>query len=251
MGYRLEEMNWKEAAGLLTAERPVILPVAAGTKAHGPHLPLGTDKMVIEELTVRLTQKADVLVLPTLSYGYFPAFVDWPASVSIESNTFKRFAGDIIRSLVKHGARRFLILDGGVSSQFPLRILAAELREELQVLVGVSNIVGLGLEVEREVCEQEQGGHADESETSCMLAIRPDLVDMSEAPTDFNKTLVGTQVDGVLKVAVAGKMSTPSGTHGDASLADAEKGRRILDAMETDLLTFLESFPYAELPTSS
>jgi creatinine amidohydrolase len=248
MGYRLEELNWKEASGYLAAERPVVLPVAAGTKAHGPHLPLGTDKMVIEELSKRLAEKADVLVLPTLSYGFFPAFVDWPASVSIEADNFKRFVGDIIRSLAKHGARRFLILDGGVSTQFPLRILAAELREELQVLVGVSNVIGLGLEVEREVCEQKQGGHADEAETSCMLAIRPDLVDMSRAPTDFNTSLPGTQRDGVIKVAVAGKMMSASGIHGDASLATAEKGRRILDAMEADLLTFLEAYPDAELP---
>ncbi len=248
MGYRIETLKWNEAAELMTADRPVLLPLAAGSKAHGPHLPLGTDKFIIEELAGRIVEKADLLLLPTLSYGFFPAFVDWPGSVSVKAKTLIKIVKDIVRSMARHGSRRFLILDGGVSTQFPMRILAAEMREELRVLVGVSNILGLGLEAEREVCEQEDGGHADEAETSCMLAIRPDLVDMSRAPRDFIRPLEGSQRNGVLKVAVAGEMNSETGIHGDATLADAVKGERILEAMESDLLIFLESFSQAELP---
>ncbi len=248
MGYRLESLKWTEAAALMTAERPVLLPLAAGNKAHGPHLPLGTDKIIVEELAGRVAERSDILLLPTLSYGFFPAFVDWPGSVSVKAESLMRFARDIIASMARHGSRRFLILDGGVSTQFPMRILSAELREELGILVGVTNILGLGLETEREVCEQEDGGHGDEAETSCMLALRPDLVDMSKAPRDFIRPLEGTRRNGVLKVAVAGKMDSESGIHGDATLAEASKGHRILDAMESDLLHFLENFSKAELP---
>ena len=248
MGKRLEDLNWKTADECLKSGTIVVLPVAAGTKAHGPHLPLGTDKLVVDELSNRLLEKTDILLLPTLSYGYFPAFTDWPGSVSVEAETFKRFTGDILRSLASQGAQRFLILDGGVSSHFPLRILAADLRDELKVLVGVSNILGLGYEVEKDICEQERGGHADEAETSCVLAIRPDLVDMKLAPNDFLEDIPGSRVGDVLKVAVSRKMDSPSGIHGDAALADPEKGRRILDAMESDLLAFLEGFRSAEIP---
>jgi len=118
MRFKLEEMNWTTAAKLLKPDRPVVLPVAAGTKAHGPHLPLGTDKLIIDELANRLANKTDVLVLPTLSYGYFPAFVDWPASVSIDAENFKHFVGDILRSLAKHGVRRFVFLPPNCGKNF-------------------------------------------------------------------------------------------------------------------------------------
>jgi creatinine amidohydrolase/Fe(II)-dependent formamide hydrolase-like protein len=98
--------------------------------------------------------------------------VDWVGSVSIEAENFKNFVADIIKSFARHGVKKFLILDGGVSTHFPMRILSYDMRNELGEYVAVTSIRDLGKEVQLEVCEQEEGGHADESETSCMLAIR-------------------------------------------------------------------------------
>ena len=65
---------------------------------------------------------------------------------------------DIIRSFARHGVKKFLLLDGGVSTHFPMRILSYDMRNELGVYVAVTNIRGLGKEVQLEVCEQEEGG---------------------------------------------------------------------------------------------
>jgi creatinine amidohydrolase len=109
--------------------------------------------------------------------------------------------------------------------------------------MAVSNILGLGAEVKAQLAEQESGGHADEMETSCMLVIRPELVNMTLA---VNETLAplpsayGT--NGIQKFAVAGKMTTQSGINGDSTLATREKGEKILAAMTDDLVTFLAEF---------
>jgi creatinine amidohydrolase len=248
-GIQLAEHTWEEAVELLTEQSIILLPIGGGTKEHGPHLPLGTDLMVTEELANRVfaAAEAPLVLLPPLAYAFYPAFVDWKGSVSIQAETFKHFVGDIVRSFARHGVKKFLLLDGGVSTHFPLRILSYELRNALGVMVAVTNIRGLGAEMEAEVCEQREGGHADESETSCMLAIRPDLVKLEKALAEYSSKIPHMYgEDGRLKVAVSGKMDSPHGINGDPTLATVDKGRQILEAMAQDIVKFVEAF--AALP---
>jgi creatinine amidohydrolase len=93
------------------------------------------------------------------------------------------------------------------------------------------------------VAEQESGGHADEIETSCMLAIRPELVHMERAVKEIDPAPPGASGDdSVRKFTLAGKMETPSGVNGDPTLATAAKGERVLAAMTQDIVTFLRDF---------
>jgi creatinine amidohydrolase len=246
-GVRLSELTWEQAAEANQRYPVVLLPIGAGTKEHGPHLPCGTDLMVVEELARRVVETAPVILLPALAYGFFPAFVDWPGSVSIRPEYFAGMVADIVRSLARHGANKFLLLDGGISSHPPLRTLSYELHNELGVRVAISNIQALGHEARRAVVEQESGGHADEIETSCMLVIRPDLVRMERAVKQIDPALPGTRgEDGVRKFTLVGKMETPSGVNGDPTLATAAKGERVLAAMAEDIIAFLRDF--AALP---
>lgn len=242
-GLRLAELTWEEATDAIQHLSVAVLPIGGGTKEHGPHLPCGTDQLVIEELADRVVQAAPVLLLPTLAYAYYPAFIEWPGSVSISASSFTGFVGDIVRSLYRHGIKRFLILDGGVSTHFPLRILANDLHNELGIEMAVTSIRGLGKEVEDQLSEQEGGGHADEMETSRMLAVRPDLVYMDKAVREVKDERPGIRgQDWTLKVAVAGRMTTRTGVNGDPTLATREKGEQLLSAMTRDILAFLESF---------
>jgi creatinine amidohydrolase len=246
-GVRLSELTWEQAAEASGRYPVAVLPIGAGTKEHGPHLPCGTDLMVVEELARRVVEAAPVLLLPALAYGFFPAFVDWPGSVSIRPKYFAGMVADIVRSLARHGTKKFLLLDGGVSTHPPLRTLSYELHNELGVRVAITNIVALGHEARRAVAEQESGGHADEIETSCMLVIRPDLVRMDRAVKEIDPALPGTRgEDSVRKFTLAGKMATPGGVNGDPTLATAVKGERVLAAMAQDIVTFLRDF--AALP---
>ena len=163
-GKKLWEYTWDEAELFLNDTAIVVLPIGGGSKEHGRHLPLGTDMMVVNELSERIVRRCDVILLPALNYAYYPAFIHWPGSVSIEADNFRKFTEDIIRSIARFGVRKFLILDGGVSTHYPLTILSYDLHNALGISVAVTDITGLGKETGERVCEQEQGGHADESE---------------------------------------------------------------------------------------
>ncbi len=242
-GVRLAELTWQEAAEAVKTHPVAVIPVGAGTKEHGPHLPCGTDLMVVEELARRVVQACSILLMPAVAYGYFPAFIDFPGSVSLQPEHFMGIVGDIIRSLARHGTQKFLILDGGVSTFPPMRTLAMQLHNELGVQVAVTNILGLGAEVEAEISEQGSGGHADEMETSNMLCIRPDLVKMERAVSETSPAVPGTRgKNGVQKVYVAGRMTTPHGINGNATLATRDKGEKLLAAMAQDLITFCNEF---------
>ena len=248
-GIRLAEITWEEFGEALARCPVALLPIGGGTKEHGPHLPLGTDLMVVDALAERVLEAAPVLLLPSLGYAYYPAFVDWPGSVSIQAQHANALVGDIIRSLARHGVRKFLILDGGVSTHPPLNVLSRDLHNELGILVAVTNILGLGAEVHQAIAEQARGGHADELETSRMRVIRPDLVHMERAPREWQPLIPGTSgPTGIRKIHLGGKMTTAGGINGDATLATPEKGEQSLAAMAQDIITFVEHFVALPMP---
>jgi len=130
-----------------------------------------------------------------------------------------------------------------VSTQPPLAIVSYDLANELGVRVAVTNISALGGDVKKKVCVEKGGGHGDESETSCVLAIRPDLVHLDRATNETSKETPYTKSDsGAVLITLKGPMRTKSGINGEPEAAAPEKGRAILDAMARDVLAFLGDF---------
>ncbi len=247
MGIRLSEITYKNAKKIISEETIIVLPISGGTKEHGYHLPLGTDMYVVDWIIDRLIERCDIVALPIVSYAYYPAFIDFVGSVSISSEAFIKHTKDIILSFAKFGVKKFLIVDGGVSTHCPLKILSSDLYNEYGISVGVTDIIGLGSEIEDEIIEQEKGGHADESETSCMLYIKPELVHMDEAVEEYTKGIKGAYYKGVKKVHVSGKMITPHGIHGNSTLATVDKGKLIMESKVDDIVRFIENFKRYEV----
>src|SRR6476619_6490756 len=73
LGLRLADLTWQQAASTLRPETVVVIPLGAGSKAHGPHLKLSNDAIISEYLTQRVVDAADVVVAPPLAYHYYPA----------------------------------------------------------------------------------------------------------------------------------------------------------------------------------
>jgi len=229
-GLLLEDLTWVEARKVLTPDSIVVIPLGAESKEHGPHLKLRNDWMMAEYLKRRVMAEADVIIAPTINYHYYPAFVDYPGSVTLRQETARDLVLDICRSLARHGPRRFYVLNTGVSTVRPLEAAAAILKED-GIRLAFTDILTIAEDAEASVRQQKEGTHADELETSMMLYIDPDGVDMTKAVREYpsGKGPLTPDPDG------PGRYSA-SGVYGDATLATREKGEKIVEATVRGIL---------------
>ena len=119
-GVWLESLTWRQAEQWLTPERLVVLPLGAEAKQHGPHLPLNNDATTARWLAREVCRRLPVVVAPLINAHYYPAFVEYPGSISLRASTARDLLVDICRSLAAFGVRRFYVLNTGVSTVGPL-----------------------------------------------------------------------------------------------------------------------------------
>lgn len=242
-GVFIKDLTYPQCCELINENSVIVLPIGGGSKEHGSHLPMGTDWYVTEYFAQELTKECEVITLPTLPYAYFPAFVEWKGSVSIEANHFEDNVQDILMSFVRFGVRKFLIIDGGISTHIPLSILAQTMHNHHHVTVAVTDLNGLASDIESKVCQQKKGGHADESETSTMLYLHKDLVKMEHTTEEYRKPpFKNIFQDGKAVAYVSGGMNSPQGSNGNSTLATEEKGKMILEDMKRKMVLFTEEF---------
>ena len=234
----LELMSWPEAETALGTLPIAILPLGARTKEHGPHLPLNNDWLIAEYLARRTAERCPALMLPTLQYGFYPAFLEYPGSVSLKAETFRDTVLSICRSLSRHGMQRFYVLNTGISTIGPLT-RAGELLTNEGLVFEFTNPARDFFELRRSVETQAVGTHADEIETSMMLYIAPEVVRMDLAPSDMNQE---TKPGGLTRdpEAACGVYS-PTGVYGNATLATLEKGRLVVEGMVEHIASTIHS----------
>ena len=232
-------LNWPGVEQRIQAGAVAVLPVGAACKAHGPHLPMNTDQLQADWLAAALVQRADVLVWPAVTYGYYPAFTDYPGSVSLTRATFQHMVQEILGEIRRAGARAVLLLNTGISTIEPLQAAADKLTGELRIELANVYAGPRCRSVTRAIEEQPRGGHADELETSILLVIAAERIALDKAQTWTPPAM-----------AASGPFSrsdpdnprySPAGVWGDPTLASEDKGRRLLAAMLDDLLAAVET----------
>jgi creatinine amidohydrolase len=241
----LEDITWPNAQQILRADAVVVIPLGAGAKEHGPHLPLSTDYLQAEVYAKEIALQRKVIITPTVNYGFYPAFLKYPGSTSTTFATATNMVVQIVRSLTAYGPRRFYIINIGVSTTPTLETAAKTLAEE-GILLYYSNYARLGFEnAENPFRTQAYSGHADEMETSNVLNIRPDLVDMSKAVNDSS---MKGKSGNMTPVMIEGGNLNTSGVNGYAALATKEKGRKGMAAFAKELIREIDSVSVCGLP---
>jgi creatinine amidohydrolase len=227
-GRLLENLTWLEAEKALKRYPVIVTPMGARLKEHGPHLPLNNDWIMAEYLARRIERICPVLVLPTIQYGYYPAFKDYPGSVSLGLETSRDLVMDICRSFARHGARRHYILNTGISTVRALEPARTMLALE-SIRMEYTDLHKALAEVEGRVRESEGGTHADEIETSMMLYIAPESVRMKKARRDYDARgrAGGLTRDPKAETGVY----SPTGVWGDPTRATRAKGRAVVEAL--------------------
>jgi len=202
-------------------------------------MPLNTDWIIAEYLANRVASEVPVILMPTIQYGYYPFFLEYPGSVSLKLNTFKEMVKDICISMSNYGIKKFYVLNTGVSTIYRLKMAAEELRGR-GIEMRYTDILKALSSVEKEISEQEGGTHADEIEIFMMLYIKPEVVDMSKAVKDYHP-MKGRGLTRNPEKKDAGAYS-PSGIFGDATLASAEKGEIIVENLVKYIIDEVREF---------
>jgi creatinine amidohydrolase len=243
-GVQMADLSWPMAEQRLKPEAVVLLPLGAAAQEHGPHLKLRTDSILAEYFTRRILEIADVVAAPALPYHYFPAFSEYPGSTSISLNIARDLTADVVRSIARHGPRRFYVLNTGYSSAQALAETARMLAPE-GILLRYTDWRAR-MEATRGVQQQPGGNHADEIETSMMLYIDPSTVNMTLAQRDYSPA-VATPFQLTRNPTGRGTYS-PTGAWGDPSLATRDKGRVVVETTVGAIRTEIEELRRASLP---
>lgn len=253
----IHELKWPEIAEYLERSDIALIPVGA-TEQHGPHLPLYVDTGWAVGMAEGAGERADALIAPPVHYGWGPHHMAYPGTITLRAGTLQQLCVDIGESLVYHGFKRLVFINGNRAANLPpMEIAASQLRFRTGAFAAVVDAGLIAKSAVHAVCETPEGGlgHAGESETAYTLFRNPDLVDMGlavdaehhrgrfglshkpfEPPWDGDTAYV-PRTDGDMRRGT----EVTLGIAGSASLATAEKGERIHAILCDALVDFIQT----------
>jgi creatinine amidohydrolase len=263
----LPHMTWPEVQELRTRTDMVIIPIAA-LEQHALHLPIGTDFLNGLERAKLIAQKTPVLVAPILLPGNSPYHMEFAGTITLSSQTIQQVYFEAAQSLIKHGFKRFLLLNSHGGNQIITRYIADRINQETE---GIAVELGDAASPFQTRAPAPAGQttrvfdrHGGVGETSTSLYMMPNLVNLEASkratltmPDHLTKMLpevvagdpTATLVflaEG-LKARSTGKGTstremTDTGTWGqrDPREATAEQGRRETENFVAAAVKFIE-----------
>ena len=225
-------------------EFPVaILPIGA-TEQHGHHLPLGVDIFLAEGISRKLSERTGALLLPTLPFGYSWVWRDIPGTVSLQQHHVEEVLKDVAHSVSRYGIKLLIIVNGHDANNASMKYATRELTDELDMKVIYLFYPNLNQIMGKYCDSQTWHGmiHACEFETSLMLALKPELVQMDKAVREYPEK---PSLYGKSDISI-GDLSK-SGVYGDATLATKEKGEKMLELFLEEMESNInEAYQYME-----
>lgn len=246
-------MKWSELSspeiGALDRDIPLVLNLGA-VEQHGPHLPLKTDAFIGRHFLEHIdaAMDTDVLILPAVEVCCSAHHMSFPGTLSVRHETLQRYVADIVESVLHHGFWKLVIFNshGGnlAIGQVMLETFGHRWPEARFFLFTWWQLAATAL---RAIQESGPGGvgHACEFETSLLLhadpgSVRRDLIEDPGNPATFAwaeaDMLRAPQGSFARNMA---QISGGSGVVGRPDMASAEKGRRITEAVMSNLLPML------------
>jgi creatinine amidohydrolase len=253
---RLEELTWPEAQAAIDAGAMAVLPVGS-LEQHGRHLAINTDNVLGDAIAAAAVQRAvdrgvRVLLCPALHYGYTMHNMDFPGTMTLRTETLLAVGVDLVTSLVHHGCRKIVLLNSHGSNWSILDLVGREVMnrhpDALVAAVFPIKMAAAELETLREAKQTGGMSHGCELETSLMLHLRPDLVEMDKAVADISQPDSKFYWRDILRgsrgVALADltRHASRTGLVGDPTVATAEKGRKFFEVIVAATVEFLQEF---------
>jgi creatinine amidohydrolase len=231
---RMSEMSWVDVQEALEKGFSTVVFGVGSNEQHGPHLPTSTDLLIANELAYRVSEKlGNALQAPTINVGCSKHHMAFPGTIDIKPETLRILIRDYCVSLEENGFRNIVIIPWHGGDFDPVQEVTEELNQRLKVarVISYTDFKGLlrsfaEFSLKHGVSVAESGAHAGEFETSIVLAIRKDLVNMDKAEQGF----VGDYEEKIPIIWSQGiKSVTRNGVVGDPRKAEATKGEEYLE----------------------
>lgn len=236
-----------EAGALFKKTRTVIMPFGS-IEHHGPHLPLGTDAINAYVVAKRIAEKIPVVVAPLLPVGVSYYFMQWPGTISVETETYASFVEQMTLSLVRHGAKNIVFLNGHGGNRQGLELAAIKVRRQ----TGVKVLLVLTPQVALNVYKGELDmGHGGRIETNMVLAYNPELVQLWKAtrssgedwrvPVDRMARIRGRARSDIYGIVRDFKDEiSEDGWFGEPHKASVEEARQMVDRVADEIIEHMK-----------
>jgi creatinine amidohydrolase len=248
---RWEELTSPESDALDRDRTIVILPLGS-VEQHGRHMPLGTDTLLSHAVSLAAAEAdGDAVVLPPPFYGFSAHHMRFAGSVTLRPETLMAVADDVVGSVVRHGFRRVLLVNGHGGNAGVIDVLASTLGDRHRGRARIAALTYFALARDAIAALRQSGpggmGHACEFETAMMLHVAPNLVHMDRAVSHYPDAGSGyLSTDLLAGPAIRTYLDfrdlSPTGTLGDPSVATAEAGAAFFEAAVDALRRFLVDF---------
>jgi creatinine amidohydrolase len=226
----LADLTWKEVSVYLKEKNDLIVPIGI-CEQHSKHLPLNTDILVAEYIANYLSEKNKILIAPTINYGVgLPCDRFYSGSSSIQYEDLRNVISSLISWWKLQGFKDFFLITAH-GDPFHLRALHEVRYDKIFIL----KIYDINLE---EILEkQKTAKHAGEVETSVMLYLFPEKVRKGEIE-DFETPF--EEFKDYLNHLRDDQIPNSPGCQGYPTFATKEKGRRIVEIMKENALSWIQ-----------
>jgi creatinine amidohydrolase len=229
-------------------DAPFFVLATGSLEQHGPHLPLGADSMVAQGFARMVAERHAALLLPPMTAGVNFVFRDWPGSLDVGAPVLAGYVRGLAES-VRQWSPRLLIVNGHDENQDILQTVSRELAPDVDVIVlewahvALDEIVKIG--------ESRHERHAGELLTSLFLhwfpeSVRVDLIHDSPAPDRGHTTDDLHVAQRAFRPAAVPYTGRETGVYGTPSLATADKGRAIAEAVTARIDELLDEVGWKE-----
>jgi len=244
------EIDWATADALAVARWIAVLPLAA-TEQHGPHLPLETDVLIGEAYLARVRElmpaELPVTFLPIQRIGVSTEHIDFPGTQTLPAEAALRQWSALGEDVARAGLRKLVIVTSHGGNAAAMQLVAQDLRARCGLLAVTTSWSRFSTAENLFPAEEVRHGvHGGAVETSIMLARYSDQVRMDKA-ADFRPASVAIEQDfrwlsteRPAPFAWQAQDLHPSGAAGNATLASAEKGERLIDQGARSFIELLQ-----------
>lgn len=246
----MEEMTWKEIKDAIEQGKDTAILVSGSIEQHGPHLPTATDTIIGYATAEAVAKKlGNALVVPLIRPALSRHHIDFPGTIALRLKTFVKVLEEHCFCLRAHGFKKIVLFVSHGGNSDALRAFVPSIAKKVGPDIQLLAIQPVEKHIQafqdylktKGVTIQKAGVHAGFSETSVMLALRPELVAMEKArpglteesfyqPQNLEKSKIASFIHGVKSQSSIGVLGDPTGS--DATLGREIFERNVKDVVE-------------------